>query len=151
MKDAVSLATREKFLDRYIPEPNTGCWLWIGACTKEGYGRFYSRGSMQPAHRISYEMFVGSIPAGLHLDHLCRVHCCVNPDHLEPVTCRENLMRGETIVAANARKTHCPSGHPLSGKNLRIISSTGHRRCLKCDRETDKRVYAAKKRAASHA
>lgn len=69
------------------------CWLWIGGKQAAGYGSFGVRGSGKLAHRVSYELHRGAIPDGLHLDHLCRVKSCVNPDHLEPVTPRENVRR----------------------------------------------------------
>ena len=87
------------------PEPNTGCWLWTAAL-KNGYGRITMMNPKRKtaAHRVSYEAFVGPIPEGLTLDHLCRVRCCVNPAHLEPVTMRENIMRGTSIVGQRMRR-----------------------------------------------
>ena len=81
-------------------------------------------------HRLVYELFVGSIPVGLTLDHLCRVRHCVNPAHLEPVTLAENTLRGEGPTAVNSRKTHCPKGHPYD------VMDSGRRRCLVCRRAT---------------
>ena len=81
------------------------------------------------AHRVAYEIIKGKIPDGLDLDHLCRNKVCVNPDHLEAVTRRENLMRGNTIIAKEVKQTHCKRGHPLSGNNLYFY---GFRRCKKC-------------------
>ncbi|MGI9502698.1 MAG: HNH endonuclease [Geminicoccaceae bacterium] len=89
---------------------------------------------MKPAHRVSYEALVSAIPEGLELDHLCRVRCCVNPIHLEPVTTRTNNLRGNGIAAMNALKTHCPRGHPYSGEHL-YVCSRGHRHCRTCGRE----------------
>lgn len=91
----VPLAVR---LERhFIPEPNSGCWLWVGSVTGPGYGQISNpdrRGKPLLAHRVSYELHVGPIPEGFDLDHLCRVRCCINPRHLDPVTRRENLRRG---------------------------------------------------------
>lgn len=79
----------------YIPEPNSGCWLWIGSERESGgYGFIVRNGRSTAAHRVSYEMAKGPIPEGLVIDHLCRVHCCVNPDHLEAVTQLVNVRRG---------------------------------------------------------
>lgn len=95
----------------------------------------------QQAHRVAYELFVAEIPEGFDLDHLCRNRGCVNPDHLEPVTRRENLLRGETIPARNARITHCPQGHPYDAENTRI-RPCGRRRCAACNREAARRWRA---------
>lgn len=114
------------------------CWEWKAARFLSGYGRFKAGGRDTVAHLWCYELTVGKVPAGLELDHLCRNRSCVNPSHLEPVTHRENMMRGETITAANARKTHCKNGHPLSGDNL-LIRKNGSRRCRACEKATQKR------------
>lgn len=127
-----------------------GCWNWTGATSGHGYGHIRSGGRGEPelsAHRASYEMLVGPIPEGLHLDHLCRNRACVNPAHLEPVTCAENIRRGET-GANERRKTHCPQGHPYSGANLHITPQ-GYRRCRACNREKSRRLRARRKAAAA--
>jgi len=105
--------------ERFWPKvrKTDGCWLWIGA-KANGYGRVAFNGKVAGAHRVSYEMAHGPIPVGLQLDHLCRTRACVRPDHLEAVTCRENLLRGTGLVAVEVAKTHCPQGHPYSGDNL---------------------------------
>jgi hypothetical protein len=112
-----------------------GCWEWTASRDDLGYGYFSpSGGNRVPAHAYAYRLVVGEVPDGLELDHLCRNPSCVNPAHLEPVTHRENLMRGESPMAKNARKTHCIHGHPFSGDNLYIIPSTGDRMCKTCAR-----------------
>ena len=83
-----------RFVPKYIPEPNSGCWLWVAMLGSGGYGRFKVGNKNVYAHRLSYEHHVGAIPEGLDLDHLCRTRCCVNPTHLEPVTRKENIRRG---------------------------------------------------------
>lgn len=120
----------DRFKENYIPEPNSGCWLWIGALRPTGYGVFNEGGKRYPAHRWGYESLVGQIPKGLQIDHLCRVRSCVNPDHLEPVTQRENILRGNGIAAINARKTHCKRGHPLTAGNVYL--SAKRRQCRQC-------------------
>jgi hypothetical protein len=112
------------------------CWLWTGALNRNGYGRVHDPEERRDraAHRVVYEAANGAkIPAGLQLDHLCRVRNCVNPAHLEPVTQRENLLRGDTITAAAAAAEKCPQGHAYEGDNL-YISPKGHRFCRECHR-----------------
>lgn len=122
------------------------CWLWTaGVGGRGGYGRFWISGHSEFAHRFSYELARGPIPEGLTLDHLCRNTKCVNPDHLEPVTLVENIMRGDGFSAKNARKTHCVNGHPFAGDNL-IVTSKGRRACRTCGREFTARWRAANPR-----
>lgn len=100
------LSAVDRFMSHVSPEPNSGCWLWTASGGSGGYGSFSigrARANLM-AHRVSYEMFRGPIPEGLHIDHLCRVRCCVNPAHLEPVTPRENVNRG--IGGAGKPKTY---------------------------------------------
>lgn len=114
------------------------CWRWLGRPHKSGYGRHSPKpGVIVYAHRYSYELNVGTIPEGLQLDHLCRNTMCVRPDHLEPVTQRVNQLRGEGPAAINARKTHCPAGHPLDehAYTWTGLSGATHRRCRACNTE----------------
>ena len=103
-----------KFDSRVSPEPNTGCWLWDGNTSVSGYGRnkvWNGNASIyRLAHVLAWERVNGPIPDGLCIDHLCRVRCCVNPDHMELVTLGENVLRGVGVAALNARKTHCKMG-----------------------------------------
>jgi hypothetical protein len=122
-------------LDRFWNKVDaTGpCWLWTACTSGNGYGGFQLDGRLQAAHRVAYELLVGPIPEGMQLDHLCRVLICVNPDHLEVVTCRENLMRSPIAPASvNSRRVRCVHGHELSGANLRM--SNGKRQCRACER-----------------
>jgi hypothetical protein len=96
------------------------------------------------AHRFAYELFVDEIPDGLTLDHLCRNPRCVNPGHLEPVTQRENTLRGISPVAVNAAKTHCKHGHLLDEANT-YMTNAGSRQCRTCNRLRMRRRYWAKK------
>ncbi len=119
---------RERFLEKV--QKTDSCWIWTAKKEKFGYGRFAIREREFAAHRVAYELFVGNIPDGLSIDHLCKNPSCVNPEHLEPVTMRVNLLRGNTFQARNASKTHCPQGHPYSGDNL--IFKSGGRTCRAC-------------------
>ena len=124
----------ERFWSKVHQTPCGGCWLWTASTNWRGYGEFRLEGKNRAAHRLAYESEVGPIPDGYEIDHLCRVRNCVNPAHLEAVTHRENLLRGETLPARAAAKTHCPQGHPYSGDNLYVYPS-GKRRCVTCRNE----------------
>lgn len=128
---------------------NDACWPWRGTLYTQGYGLIYFAGKNKKAHRVGYEMFNGPVPEGLCLDHLCRNRACVNPAHLEPVTPRENLLRGASFSATNAAKTHCKRGHELIGENV-TINRHGHRNCQTCAREWRKsrRAYSNEHRNA---
>lgn len=132
---------------RYVqPEPNTGCWLWEGGDRGQGYGAFkIDTKRAISAHRASYQLHKGPIPDGLTIDHLCRVRCCVNPDHLEAVTAVVNVKRGEYRKglalggAANGRRqqarTHCKRGHEFTPENTGTQTSakgTPSRYCKAC-------------------
>jgi hypothetical protein len=114
----------------------TGCREWVQHLTPNGYGQLNIRGRNRLAHALAWETARGPVPSGLVLDHLCRNKKCCNVDHLEPVTDRENILRGTGPSAVNAAKTHCDKGHPLSGDNLRILGgrSQPQRRCRECNR-----------------
>jgi hypothetical protein len=127
-----------------------GCWLWTAHVGRDGYGRY--RCSM--AHRVAYELLVGPIPEGLHIDHLCRVRNCVNPAHLEAVTCKENVMRGVGVTVSLAGRTHCLHGHEFTPENtyLRRRHSTLIRVCRRCKADSQaklRRKRNAKSRFAS--
>ena len=121
-----------RFERKVSPEPNTGCWLWEGALSGNGYGSFYDGERMVSAHSFAYVNSKGPVPEGLELDHLCRIRCCVNPEHLEPVTRRENTLRG--VAGHHMRgKTHCSRGHALDEANT-YRRSNGNRSCRTCER-----------------
>jgi len=117
----------EKQINRFWSKVNKteSCWLWLES-KSDRYGRFKLREKNLLAHRVSYELSVGQIPKGLQIDHLCRNTKCVNPEHLEPVTCRENIMRGDGLAASNAKKETCKCGNKFD----KIYQ--GRRCCSKC-------------------
>lgn len=126
-----------RITDKINRYEDSDCWEWIGARSKsgKGYGLFTYRGRLQAVHRLFYQWFVGPIPKDLQLDHLCRNMECVNPQHLEPVTCHENnVIRGQGLAAANAKKTHCPQGHEFDQNNT-YVDKTGRRHCRECSRQ----------------
>lgn len=117
-----------------------GCWLWKGAVTGDGYATISKDNKTRYVHRMAYEHFVAPIDAGLVVDHLCRVRNCVNPEHLEAVTNKENLRRGAT---ATQPATHCKRGHEFTADNTAIQGSTGRRRCRTCRDQYARERYAA--------
>lgn len=127
----------EKVRARLFITANGECWLWTGGHAKAGYGSFtFGRESpggrrTVPAHRLTYEALVGPIPEGLVIDHLCRNRGCVNPEHLEPVTFKENVLRGVGPTAENAVKTHCKRDHAFTPENT-YVASGGGRGCRAC-------------------
>lgn len=139
-------ATLDRFLAKFTVAAD-GCWVWTAATVK-GYGHLRVQGRDWYAHRFSYEQAVGPIPDGLQIDHLCQNKLCVNPDHLEPVTARENMLRGDTLAAENAAKAHCKNGHEFTPENTYVTPGTPWRSCRTCRREIDRR---RRPRRASHA
>ena len=116
-------------------EKTGSCWIWKGSENGEGYGFFHIDQGKMLAHRVAYEWAKGPIPEAMTLDHLCRNRACVNPDHLEPVTRRENILRGTSISAINSQKTRCLRGHLLAGDNLRVAirkDGRSYRQCRIC-------------------
>jgi hypothetical protein len=121
-------------------EITTSCWMWCGAVNDKGYATLGHR----RASRIAYELFVGPIPTGLTLDHLCHTadrSCdtgnacphrrCVNPDHVEPVTSLVNQQR-RRFYGSVFRKTHCRRGHEFTDQNTYTFPSTQYRVCKEC-------------------
>jgi len=105
------------------------CWVWVGRLDADGYGTTKWENKTVLAHRLFYQFAFGGIPNGLEVDHLCRVHACVKPSHLEAVTKAENQARGIRATAAA-----CKNGHPWNAENTRIRTNSGARACRACDR-----------------
>lgn len=122
------------------------CWEWPGTISAAGYGTLRSGGKKVYAHRLSYELHKGPIPCGLEIDHLCRNRKCANPAHLEAVSRRENILRGDgprLLAMRHAAKTHCPAGHPYDEANTSRDRLSRKRKCRACDRERARRRRAA--------
>lgn len=144
-------ASWPRFLDRLAGKFLVGddCWEWTANKTQGGYGRMQINGRGLLAHRILYVIFVGEIPAGYELDHLCRNPSCVRPSHLEAVPHQVNILRSDAPPASFARRTHCVRGHELAGDNLVAVPrGSRKRRCKKCDAIRNA-AYRQKKAAAA--
>ena len=110
------------------------CWEWVGGTSSTGYGRVYDGNRMAQAHRVMYEIRVGPIPDGMEIDHLCRNRRCINPDHMEPVTHRENSARGLSPSAVSRRTGLCVRGHAMTPDNIEK-NGPNKVRCKTCARE----------------
>ena len=126
-------------LVKHSTRTDTGCLEWTGVIDRGGYGRISHRGKTLLVHRLSYELHVGPIADGLHIDHLCSNRRCMDPAHLEAVTPRENNLRCGCWGGVNAPKTHCPQGHPYDRLNTYLHG--GRRHCRACRRTAAFRHY----------
>lgn len=118
----IIMGSRNRYMQHLLKSKiiidKAGCWIWQGYISKSGYGQISIKKKSYKAHRLSYQEFKGSIPAGLEIDHLCRVRNCINPGHLEAVTKKENILRGTSFAATNAKKATCPLGHTYDHKTV---------------------------------
>lgn len=145
--DPLAVRVRATAEERYWPKverrEDDECWPWLGYLNRDGYGQFRGNGEVL-SHRFGYAVTVGPIPEGLTLDHLCRNRACQNPAHLEPVTMRENALRGNGFPAVNAAKTRCKRGHEFTPENTYIYRAHNFtsRVCRACRREASRRWRA---------
>ncbi|MFE6745902.1 HNH endonuclease signature motif containing protein [Kitasatospora purpeofusca] len=127
------------------------CHLWRGAVDTYGYGKARDfHGKVRGVHIIAWELAHGrKVPEGWHVDHLCRIRRCCNPDHLEAKPQTENTLAGRSFTAVNKAKTHCPRGHEYTPENIRWHS--GRRECRICANARDKERRAAQRQADAEA
>lgn len=128
------LPLSERLLRQSILTPS-GCIEWTGTINKEGYAIVKYQGRSIGAHRAAYFTQVGPIPTGWEVDHVCRNRRCINIEHLEAVTKRENILRSDNFVAINARKTHCHRGHEFTQENTAWLPGN-RRECKACRKIT---------------
>ena len=118
------------------------CWVWQGTIINTGYGQISYHNKHYSVHRLSYILYIGEIPEKLELDHLCRNRKCCNPDHLEPVTRKENIRRSPLH---NKNKTHCPQGHEYTHDNTYFTKSRNNRRCKICKKSSNNKGHKLRK------
>lgn len=137
-----NLSPKERAINRFWRDTKKTdtCWLWLNKKNHGGYGVIFAEGKNQLVHRYAWRLMRGPIERPLTLDHLCRNKLCVNPDHLEPLSSRDNTLRGYNPAANNRRKTHCIRGHLLSGVNLVCEKNRGNprRKCRICSNHSCK-------------
>lgn len=125
----------DRFLDKVEPEPNSGCWLWVGCVSSRGYGKIKADRLVDGrkdvnAHRVAWSLYRGPLSPGLVIDHLCRVSLCVNPAHLDLVSEGENIRRGISPNIILHREQRCAQGHPFS---MGMRGANGKQRCRPCN------------------
>jgi len=138
----------QRFLQKITINSN-GCWVWTGRLDYYGYGTMKVINKTKKSHRFIYEYYHGMICPDLTIDHLCRNKACSNPIHLEQVTNRENILRGNNPAAINARRTHCIHGHKYCTQNA-YTPFKGQRRCKWCTLKNNKLSRLRKKEILSY-
>lgn len=135
MKDSIRWRSLREKIEHNLDKSQGDCWLWTRATSSRGYGHVWWEGKLRPAHR-AYLIELGyDVPDGMDVDHLCRVHGCCNPAHLEVVTHKVNIQRGET--GKWARGDYCKHGHEFTPQNT-YITTAGHRQCRECHRAANR-------------
>lgn len=142
------LSLADRFHSRLIK--TDGCWTVRVKTLSEGYARLWKDGKSYHAHRVAYELYKGPIPEGLTIDHLCRNRACVNPDHLEAVSIRENVLRGNSPSAVVYRTNLCSRGHEMTPENT-LRQANGKRRCRTCTIEYERKRARERRRAEARA
>lgn len=123
-------------IERFLLKINvveSGCWEWTASTDTSGYAQLKLNLKSRSAHRFIYEYYHGEIDPKLTIDHLCRNRKCVNINHLEQVTNKENILRGISFTAVNSRKTHCMHGHEFTEENT-WYAENGGRDCRTCNK-----------------
>jgi hypothetical protein len=121
-----------------VREDENGCLRWQGYIDRDGYGKFWDGEKITYAHRVAHELFIGPIPDGYEVDHLCRVRDCVQWRHLEAVPPQVNNARSTSPTAMKLRNTTCPQGHEFTPENTYLDPRNG-RQCRECRRAADRR------------
>lgn len=148
------IVSKPTMLDRFWSKVDVcgadDCWNWLASLHGLGYGQFNTGRRIMNAHIIAYELQTGrQVPIGLEIDHLCRNRICMNGRHLEPVTKKENILRGQSPMAQQARQTHCIAGHALTAENVYWFGAKrNHRMCLTCKRRRDAEYQDRKRKVA---
>jgi hypothetical protein len=148
-----SSTVAERLWPRFELKPDTGCWMWQGADNGKGYGQIWMNGRMRRVHRIAYLLTFGPLPADKQIDHLCRERACLNPEHMQVVSNRENVARGNGPGALAARTNRCKNGHEFTPENTYHYTHSQSkgggpgRRCNTCHAATN-RAYKQRQKAA---
>lgn len=138
-------SVKSRLFDKSMPEPNTGCFIWTGSLFTGDYGRMWVRDKQIMAHRISYFIYKGKIPEDFVIDHICNNPSCINPEHLEAKTQKDNSNRCVgSPTTVNAQKTHCIRGHEFSDENTK--RGKNGRRCIKCTQKNQHDWYIKNKK-----